>query len=168
MSFAHPNVLFLVLLFLHIGGAIVAFGPTFAFPLIGAAGAREPQHAGFAVRITASISKGLVLPVALWVGATGVLLIVVSGRSVGELWLGLAIALYVLAVGFSLFVAAPNTARLVEAVSAAPPTPAPGAAVPAGPPPHVAALVAKAQRNGSVMGVLLIAILLLMVFKPNL
>ena len=34
-------------LFLHVIGAIIAFGPVFSFPLIGAAGGREPMHANF-------------------------------------------------------------------------------------------------------------------------
>jgi len=172
MQFANPNILFLVVLFLHIGGAVVAFGPTFAFPLIGAAGGREPQHAGFAVRATQLISTRLVGPVALWVGATGVLLIVLSGRSPGELWLSVSILLYVLALAFSLLVAAPNTAKLVEATNTPPPAPpagaAPGAPPPSGPPPHIAALVAKAQRNGMILGLFVIVILALMVLKPTL
>ena len=47
----------LLFLLLHIGGAIVAFGPTFAFPLIGSMGAAEPQHANFALRINERISS---------------------------------------------------------------------------------------------------------------
>ena len=168
MQFADPRPLFLLLLFLHIGGAIVAFGPTFAFPFIGAAGGRDPQHAGFAAKLTHTISKKLVTPVALWVGATGVLLIIVAGRSLGELWLGTAILLYVLALGFSMFVAGPNGARLVEALSTPPPAPAPGSPPPSGPPPHIAELVGKAQRNGQILSLFLVAIVFLMIFKPDL
>ena len=39
-------------LFLHVLGAIVAFGPTFAFSFIGASGGAEPQHANFATRVS--------------------------------------------------------------------------------------------------------------------
>jgi uncharacterized membrane protein len=168
MQFANSNVVLLVLLFLHIGGAIVAFGPTFAFPFIGAAGGRDPQHAGFAAKLTLMISKNLVTPVALWVGATGVLLIIVAGRSLGELWLGTAILLYVLALGFSMFVAGPNGARLVEALSTPPPAPAPGSPPPSGPPPHIAELVGKSQRYGQILSLFLVAIVFLMIFKPTL
>jgi uncharacterized membrane protein len=168
MQFANPNILFLVLLFLHIGGAIVAFGPTFAFPVIGAAGGREPQHAGFAVRVSEAIAKQRVTPVAIWVGVTGVLLILVSGRNPAELWLSLAILLYVIALTFSFLVVAPNAARLVEATRTPPPPPAPGAAPPAGPPPHIAELIAKSKRYGMILGLFVIAILALMVLKPTL
>src|SRR5688572_12794906 len=111
MQFADSRPLVLLLLFLHIGGAIVAFGPTFAFPFIGAAGGRDPQHAGFAAKLTHTISKRLVTPVALWVGGTGVLLIIFAGRSLTELWLATAILLYVLALAFATFVAGPHGAR---------------------------------------------------------
>jgi hypothetical protein len=168
MSFANPNLLFLLLLFLHIGGAIVAFGPSFAMPIIGAAGGREPQHAGFAVRLGETIANQRIIPVAIWVGATGVLLILVAGRSLGELWLGTAILLYATALAFAFLVSTPNTKKLVEATSTPPPPPQPGAPPPSGPPPHIAELVAKAQRNGMILGLLVVAILLLMVFKPTL
>ena len=47
------SALFPWLLFLHVLGAIVAFGPTFAFSFIGAMGGAEPQHANFATRVIA-------------------------------------------------------------------------------------------------------------------
>ena len=37
-------------LFLHVGAAIIAFGPTFAFPVIGGMAAKEPMHGNFAIR----------------------------------------------------------------------------------------------------------------------
>lgn len=167
MQFANPNLLFLLVLFLHIGGAILAFGPSFAMPIIGAAGAREPQHANFAIRLGETIAKQRVLPLAIWVGVTGVLLIVLAGRSPGEPWLSAAILLYVFAIAFSLLVATPNTRRLVEATSTPPPAPAPGSPPPSGPPPHVTELAGKARRNGMILGLTVTLILLLMVFKPS-
>lgn len=168
MQFGHPNLLFLLLLFLHVGGAIVAFGPTFAMPLIGAAGGREPQHAGFATRLGETIARQRITPVAIWVGVTGVLLIVVGGRSVTELWLAVAIALYVFSLSFSLLVVAPNSSKLVEATNSPPPPRAPGDPPPPGPPPHIAELVAKSRRYGMVLGLTVTVILLLMIFKPQL
>ena len=43
--------LFTLFLFLHILSAIVAFGPTFVFPIIGAMSSKEPAHGNFGVRI---------------------------------------------------------------------------------------------------------------------
>jgi len=54
------DALFPWLLFLHVLGAIVAFGPTFSFAIIGAAGGAEPQHANFATRVSHLVSSRLV------------------------------------------------------------------------------------------------------------
>ena len=67
--------LFPFLLFLHTLGAIAALGPAFAFPLIGAFGGREPQHANFATRLSHRIRDVMVEPFVILTGLTGVLLI---------------------------------------------------------------------------------------------
>ena len=93
--------LFPYILFLHVLGAIAAFGPTFAFPIIGAMGGKEPQHANFATRVSAAISDRLVIPLAIVQGVTGVLLILISGRDLtapSSRWLLLAIVLYAIAL----------------------------------------------------------------------
>ncbi len=56
------SALFPWLLFLHVLGAIVAFGPTFAFSFIGAMGGAEPQHANFATRVSLTISSQARVP----------------------------------------------------------------------------------------------------------
>ena len=68
------------LLFLHVMGAILAFGPTFAYSIMGAMAGREPQHANFSARQVAAIGNKLVYPLAIFQGVTGVLLIIASGR----------------------------------------------------------------------------------------
>jgi uncharacterized membrane protein len=166
MGFADTNLLFLVVLFLHIGGAIVAFGPTFAFPLIGAMGGKEPQHANFALRVTEHVAGRLVAPLAIFQGVTGVLLIVMRGWSVFQLWLAAGIVLYVIAVVFSLFYALPAAKRLIEATSGSPPAPLPGAP-PSGPPPHILEMIRGVRRNGMIQTALIVAIVVLMVFKPT-
>ncbi len=87
-----------LLLVLHIGGAIIAFGPTFTFPIIGAMGGAEPMHSNFALRINERIEERLVIPLALFQAVTGVLLIWTVGLNVFvHLWLLLGIVLYVIA-----------------------------------------------------------------------
>lgn len=156
-----------LLVFLHVIGAIVAFGPTFAFPLIGGMGGKEPQHVNFAVRITERIEERMTLPLAVVQGVTGVLIIWRGGYDIFKLWLGLGIILYLIALGIAIFVSLPTTKKLAEATSAPPPAPVPGAPAPSGPPPHVAALVKKAQQTGMLLTVLLVAIIFLMAAKPG-
>ena len=158
------NGLFPYLLFLHVLGAIAAFGPTFAFPFIGAMGGGEPQHANFATRVSHRLAERLVYPVGITLPITGAAMILVRGiNPAGRAfwWLGLAIVLYVIAYGYSYFVQNGLIRRVISMTSAPPP---PGAS---GPPPALLALVSRIKRGGQVTSVLLVAIIFLMVVKPS-
>src|SRR5829696_1637654 len=92
-----------LLLFLHVFGAIVAFGPTYAFILLGPMAGREPQHVNFAIRFQYLISSRVILPLAVLQGITGLLLVWITGIDLfATTWLLVAIVLYViaLAIGF--------------------------------------------------------------------
>lgn len=153
-------------LLLHVLGAIVAFGPTFSFSIIGAMGGREPMHANFATRVTYAISHRVTWPLALVQGVTGVILIFLANVDLTKaLWLDVAIVLYLFALGYSYFVQTPRVVKAIEMTSTPPPPPAPGAA-PAGPPPALLALVKGIQQGGMVTGITLVLIIALMVMKP--
>jgi hypothetical protein len=157
------------LLWLHIFGAIIAFGPTFAFPLIGGMGGKEPMHGNFALRITERIEKGITIPLAVVQGITGLGLLLVSGRNLTQstnYWLGVAIVLYIIALTFAIFVQPKRVEKAVHLTSTPPPPPAPGAA-PAGPPPEIAAAIAKVQQGGMFLTVFIVAIIFLMIVKPG-
>jgi uncharacterized membrane protein len=154
--------LFPWVLFAHVLGAILAFGPTFAFSIIGAMGGQEPQHANFATRVSAKITDRLVEPLAILQGVTGVLLILISGRDLlASRWLLLSIVLYAIALGYSLFIQRRDVHRIIELTSSPPP---PGAT---GPPPGLPEVVARVQRGGALLGVLVVVIVFLMVVKPS-
>lgn len=151
------------LLFLHVLGAIIAFGPTFSFAIIGAMGGKEPQHANFATRVSARISDRVVEPLAVVQGVTGVLLIISAGLDLfASRWLLLGITLYVIALTFALTLQRTTVNKVVAMTSAPPP---PGAS---GPPPGLPELVKKVQRGGMFLGLMIIAIVFLMVVKPSL
>jgi hypothetical protein len=156
--------LFPYLLFLHVLGAIVAFGPTFSFRFIGAMGGAEPQHVNFATRVTHTLTSRVVLPVGITLPITGVAMILALGldlTSRAYWWLDLAILVYVVVYTYGYFVQARAVGRVVEMTSAPPP---PGAS---GPPPELMALVKRVQQGGMGMGIGLIAIVFLMVVKPT-
>jgi len=155
--------LFPWLLFLHVLGAIVAFGPTFTFSFIGAAGGAEPQHANFATRVSNTLMSRLVLPIGITLPITGLAMMAVLGINPLERskwWLALGIVLYLITYGFGFFVQHKLVERVIEITSAPPP---PGAS---GPPPELRALVARIQRGGMAMGISIVVIVLLMVVKP--
>jgi uncharacterized membrane protein len=153
-------------LFLHVAGAIVAFGPTYAFPFVGIMAGREPPHANFALRLQKRIASGLVLPLAGIQAITGIGLIwTVPVDIFNAYWLVIGIVLYVIAFSISLFVLLPELNELIE-LSAAP-RPAAAEGAPAGPPPRVAQLVQRSRMLGGLNAVLVLVIVLLMVGGTN-
>jgi len=158
------KVLFPWVFFVHVLGAILAFGPTFAFSIIGGMGGKEPQHANFATRVSATIGDRLVKPLAILQGITGVLLIWFSGRNLlgsESQWLILSIVLYLIALYFSLFIQGRWVSRIIDMTNAPPP---PGAS---GPPPALVELITNVRRGGMFTGVLIVVIVFLMVVKPT-
>ena len=157
------SFLFPWLLFLHVFGAILAFGPTFTFATIGAMGAKEPQHANYGVRVTAAISERFGYPLATLQGVTGVGLIITGKIDLlSSHWLLLGIVLYAVALSYALTIQRSAVHRVIELTSAPPP---PGA--PPGPPPAVVAAIRRVQRGGISLGILIVAIVFLMVVKPT-
>jgi uncharacterized membrane protein len=142
--------------------ALVAFGPTFAYSIMGAMAGREPQHANFSARQQATISNGLVYPLAAVQGVTGVLVFISAPKDefTTGWWLALAIVLYITALIFSLTIQRNALHRLIELTSAPPATGSP-------PSPAIPATVRKLQLGGIFTGVLIVAIVFLMVVKPG-
>ena len=152
------------LLFLHVLGAILAFGPTFAYSIMGAMSGREPQHANFSARQVAAIGNNLVYPLAIFQGISGVLLILAAGFDLTAApWLVIGIVLYAIALTYSLTVQRSALHRLIELTS----TPPPPGAPPGPPPPEVPATVQKIQRGGMLLGLLIVVIVFMMVVKPT-
>jgi uncharacterized membrane protein len=152
-----------IFLFLHVFGAIVAFGPSFStFPIVGPMAGKEPQHANFAARLNERITKTRVVPLAIFQGITGLVLIFLTGiNPFSQLWLGLGIVLYLIAISYALAVQGPVGQRIVELTATPPP---PGAS---GPPPELMAAVKRAQQGGMFLGILIVVIVILMVTKPT-
>jgi hypothetical protein len=155
---------FLFWLLLHVAAAIIAFGPTFVFPLIGSLLEKNPQNAHFAVELMHKMETGLIVPVALTMLVSGTGLIFTADINLTKtLYLDVAIIIYLVAIAIVFINQLPTTARLIVLTAGGPP---PGAA-PGPPPPEVAALIHKAKVGGMVLTVLLLIIIFLMVIKPG-
>ena len=154
--------LFAILLFLHVLGAIVAFGPGFAAMVVGPMVAKEPQHANFYARTQLATARSIITPVAISMAVTGVGLIMIRGwgtLTADRRWLEVSILLYVVAVVYSMAIQAPAGRKLVE-LTATPPQP--GSA----PNPEVPKTAARVRTGGIVLSLLTVAIVFLMVAKP--
>ena len=161
--------MFQLFLFLHVMGAIVVFGPSFAFPFIAAQVQKAPQHGHFAAVVMHVIERRLIVPGAIVQGITGVALILISGRdltSPANRWLGIAIVLYLTAILFAIFVQSKNAEKMVHLSANMPPGPPPAGA-PAGPPPEIRETGKKLAQGGQLLSVLVVLIVLLMVVKPT-
>jgi len=166
-------------LFIHVFGAIIAFGASFStFPMLGAMSGREPAHANFGARVSSAISERVVRPFGILQGLTGLGLIWSAGIDLTKaLWLDVAIVLYLIAIGYALFVQIPIGRRIVELSGGGPPPAAAAAggqgghagaapARPSGPPPELMSAVASAQRGGMFLAISIAVIVFLMVVKP--
>ena len=155
-------------LFAHVLGAIIAFGPTFSFAIIGRLGAQEREHAGFATRLSYALSRVQVTPFAILQGITGVGLVVTGNIDVLKVpWLTISIVLYLVALGYAMFVQGPTVKRIIAMTT--PPAGGPPAGGPpaGGPPPELMGLVRRVQRGGLLLMALVTTIVALMVLKPT-
>ena len=149
----------------HILAAIAAFGPAFSFGLIAAQGQKEPQHAAFAAGLIHTLSGRVVIPVALVVGVFGIGLIFTAHVDLWHSeWLIIALILYIAAILFSIFVQLPRGGRLAGMLSAMPPGPPPPGE---GPPAEILRTAKQLQFGGIYLSVSVVAIVVLMVWKPG-
>jgi len=161
------RVVLLGLLFLHIFGAILAFGPGFTFMILGPMAGAEPQHANFAIRFQHRVTTRMIVPLAIFQGITGLLLVwYVKVNLLTSYWLLVAIVLYLIALVLAIGVGIPTLNRLVALTSAPPPQAQPGDEPRKGPPPEVAKLVRRGRLVGMTQSVLVVIIVFLMVTKP--
>jgi uncharacterized membrane protein len=165
------------LLYLHIVGAIIAFGPGFALAIFGAAAGREPQHANFTLRASSIVARRLIVPLAVLQGITGLGLVLIEGTELlTRAWLLLAIVLYAIALYIAIGLNLPNLRRLIEMTAAPAGAPAAGGPPvggppvagppPGGPPPELVSRVARSRQYGMAMSGLVVVIVFLMVVKP--
>ena len=172
--------LFPFLLFLHIAGMILAFGPTYAYGFYAGLAEQEPMHRSFDNRARAEVTRRLTVPATLSMLVTGALMIAVVGYpwlAPSSRWLQLGILLYLGAIAYNVFVTRPTGAKVAKmgremaerraAAAADSAPPGPPAGPPAGPPLEMAALIHRLRRDGKAMGVLVMIIVFLMVVKPS-
>lgn len=158
---------FILFLTLHILAVIVAFGPTFAFPLIGAMIEKSPQHALVLTEVMHKIETRMTIPLAVVVPLLGTALIFTAPGNIDLFkseWLLAAIGLYIVAFSFAVGVQTRTVNRLVGVMQAMPAGPPPEGAAP---PPEIARLAKKAKLGGMFLTVLVVVVLILMVWKPG-
>lgn len=152
---------FRILLLIHVAGAIIGFGPTFAFGILGPLSKQlgGPQALGIMEGILA-IQKKLLIPViAFFQPVSGVLLILEGGWAqnfFSHVWLWVALILYVMMFFLAVFRAKPSIEGMIGLAKA-------GKAET----PEFGKLAKRQEVLAPILGVSLLVMIFLMVIKPG-
>lgn len=162
-AFVGNNTWLTVLLVLHIAGAVIGLGPTFAFAILGPMSGKAGPEGGVALmEATVKIEHAMVMPILLTIQPlTGVLLIFNRGLdndffSAERGWLLGALAAYIAALIIAIFVQTPAVERLISMAKGGQ----------AGTPEFMST-VKLTQAFGPILTILGIAIVVLMAWKPG-
>jgi hypothetical protein len=147
-------------LILHIVAAIVAFGPTFVFPVVGPMIQANPQHAGFGFEVFHAMETKLIIPFALTMPVSGIGLISTAHVDTkNSTWLVVAIIAYIVAMVLAIFHQLPVTSRILGLLKET----QPGSA----PPAQTMTLIMRTRVVGILLTVLLLLIILMMIWRPG-
>ena len=182
-SLQQTDNLYRFLVLLHVLAVIVGFGSTFVYPLLGNEAKKHPGLEAKGISNANQLAgQRLTEPAIYAAGALGVVLVFVGPFEWEDPWVGLSLVLYVAALLFSIFVHQPNLKRmdaLVNELAAMGPPPGGAAGGPpaggppaggppaGGPPPQVVEMEQRgkaAARNGGILHLVFVVILVLMVF----
>jgi uncharacterized membrane protein len=162
-SFVGNSTWFGALISLHIAGAIIGLGPTFAFPILGALGKKATPQGGLAlVEATLALEDRIVNPILLTTQpATGVLMIFNRGFnvhffSVHHIWLIVGISAYLAATAIALAVVDPALRTMIRLGRSGD-----------GDSPAFGAVAGRVDRFGPILGILALTIIAMMVWKPG-
>jgi hypothetical protein len=162
-SFVGNSSWFGVLIGIHVAGAIIGLGPTFAFPILGAMGKKATPEGGLTLLETSlALEDKLVNPILLTVQPlSGALLIWNRGLnndffSGHRLWLIIAIVAFIAATAIALGIVDPTLRKMIALGRAG-----------KGDTPEFGALAAKGDRFGPILGILAVIIIVMMVWKPG-
>lgn len=160
-----------ILLLLHILTVIIGFGSSFVYPIMGRQAAKRRGIEAQALSETSLLAaRAVTTPVVYAAGALGLILVLAGPHEFDELWIQLALSVFIVLVLFAGIVHVPNLKRMDEltrqlATASGPP---PGGAT--GPPPQAVEMEQRARRapvTGGLLDVGLVVLLILMIWKPT-
>ena len=152
------QIVFKIVLLVHVFGAIAGFGPVYAYGILGPMAGRAGPNGIHYLEAVIAIEKRLTIPFAYIQPISGVTLIFLAGLNTDFLqhyWLWTAIILYAFAFYLALFRQTPAIERMIALAKAGPPTP------------EFMSLARLVQRVGPITTVLLTLVIILMVTKPG-
>lgn len=147
----------LVLKFIHIAAAITAVGANITYGVWNARAQSNPAHLGFALKGIQFLDDRIANPAYGVLLLTGALLLIVGRWSITSLWIIIALVLFaaVAVLGFGVFT--PLLRNLIRLVDAGDTTS-----------PEFQRLSRRNRTLGPILGLIVLVILAMMVFKPSL
>lgn len=149
-------MLYTTLKLLHIFLAIVAVGFNISYGIWIARAARDPEHELFALRGIKTLDDRFANPAYTFLLVTGVAMVFVGKLGLTTFWILAALILWLLLLGIGAGFYTPTLRKQIAALEQS------------GRSPEYLALSSRGRVLGIVLGVLTLAILYLMVFKPTL
>ena len=151
------SFIYTLLLFIHVTAAITAVGSNITYGVWNALAARQPAHASFMLKGIKFLDDRIANPAYGVLFLTGLVMIFVGHWSITSLWIIVAIVLFVAVavLGFAVF--SPllnNQIRLADAGDTSSP--------------EFTRLANRSRMLGPILGILVVVILVMMVFKPTL
>ena len=141
----------------HILLAIVAVGFNLTYGILIRRAAAEPQHLGHTLRSVKLLDDRFANPAYGLLFVVGLAMVFIGFPDITDLWILLAIGLYLLAVLLGFAVYSPLLRRQIAAVESAGPDSE-----------EYRALASRGASMGMLLGAIVVAIIVLMVLKPTL
>ncbi len=150
------NFIYELLLFIHIMSAITAVGANITYGVWNARAGANPEHAGFVLKGIKFIDDRIANPAYGAILVTGLVMVFMQW-SITTLWIIVALVLFIAiaVLGFAVFTPLlGNQIRLAEAGDTSSP--------------EFARLARRSRTLGPILGLLVVVIVVMMVFKPTL
>lgn len=148
---------FLIVKYIHILSAIVAVGFNISYAVWVIRARREPAHTAFALKGIKFIDDRIANPAYGVLLLSGLLMVVLLPVPITSLWILIALALYVVLAVLAITQYTPTLRNQIKLAEAGDTTSA-----------EFSRLAARSQILGQALGVIVLVILAMMVFKPHL
>jgi len=148
---------FLVVKYVHILAAIVAVGLNLSYAVWIIRAQREPGHMPFALKGIKFLDDRIANPAYGLLLVTGLLMVFLAGYSFTTFWIAAALVLFAVLIALAVTLYTPTLRSQVKLAEAGDTSSA-----------EFTALARRGQIVGQALGVIVLAILAMMVFKPHL
>jgi uncharacterized membrane protein len=150
-------MVFLIVKYIHILAAIVAVGFNISYVVWIIRARREPTHTAFALKGIKFIDDRIANPAYGLLLLTGLLMVFLGGYSFTTLWIDAALVLYVVLIVLAVRFYTPSLRDQIKLAEAGDTTSA-----------AFTSLASRSQIVGQALGLIVLVILAMMVFKPHL